>query len=231
MKSVVRIFLLLCVSLWGIYEVAEASATRYAPTTKWPYLYEEFQNGTVFFSSDQKTKQMRLNVHLQNCTLHYLDGDKVLQSNPRDIEMVQIGKDQFVYMNGELVRIVKADKEVSIVKLVKADMAALSKGTSGAYGMGTEVSAVNQLTSIQLGGVSNLSHTQMKLERSDGKDLPLINEYFFIFGDKIVEATRKDVEKSLGEDGKTKLKVFVKQNKIKWKDEVSLIKLLEFFQQ
>lgn len=231
MKWPVKIILFVGLILCRIVAFATVSETEYTPTTKWPYLYEEFEDGTVFFSSDQKTKQMKLNVHLQNCTLHYLDGDKVLQSNPRDIEMVQIGKDQFVYMNGELVRLVKSDKEVSIVKLVKADMAALSKGTSGAYGMGTEVSAVNQLTSIQLGGVSNLSHTQMKIERSDGKDLPLINEYYFIFGDKIVEATRKDVEKSLGEDGKTKLKVFVKQNKIKWKDEVSLIKLLEFFQQ
>jgi hypothetical protein len=71
----------------------------------------------------------------------------------------------------------------------------------------------------------------MKLERNDGKDLPLIEEYYFIFGDKIVEATRKEVEKSLGDNGKTKLKAFVKQNKIKWKNEDSLVKLLEFFRQ
>ena len=145
--------------------------------------------------------------------------------------MIRIGNDQFVYMNGELVRLVKTDREVSLVKLVKADMAALSRGTSGAYGMSTDVSAVNQLTSIQLGGISNLSHVQMKLERNDGKDLPLIEEYYFIFGDKIVEATRKEVEKSLGDNGKTKLKAFVKQNKIKWKNEDSLVKLLEFFRQ
>ena len=59
----------------------------------------------------------------------------------------------------------------------------------------------------------------------------MIKEYYFIFGDKIVEATRKEVEKSLGDNGKTKLKAFVKQNKIKWKNEDSLVKLLEFFRQ
>lgn len=232
MKSYVRIFLLLCVTLWGTCGGFVLSATQYSPTTKWPYLYENFLDGTVYFAADQKTKQMKLNIHLQNCTLHYLDGDKVLQSNPRDIERIQIGNDQFIYMNGELVRLVKkTDGGISLVESVKADLAALSKGASGAYGMGTDVSAVNQLTSIQLGGISNLSHAQMKLERNDGKDLSLIKTYYFIFGDKIVEATRKEVEKSLGDNGKTKLKAFLKQNKIKWKEEASLIKLLEFFHQ
>ena len=216
---------------WGMGSLNVVSGSGYAPTTKWPYLYEDFVDGTVYFSKEQKTKHMKLNVHLQNCTLHHLDGDKVLQSDPRNVELIRIGNDQFVYMNGELVRLVKTDREVSLVKLVKADMAALSRGTSGAYGMSTDVSAVNQLTSIQLGGISNLSHVQMKLERNDGKDLPLIEEYYFIFGDKIVEATRKEVEKSLGDNSKTKLKAFVKQNKIKWKNEDSLVKLLGFFRQ
>ena len=71
----------------------------------------------------------------------------------------------------------------------------------------------------------------MRLERNEGKELPLIKKFYFIFGDKIVEATRKEVGKSLGESGKTKLKAFVKQNKIKWKEEASLVKLLAFFQQ
>lgn len=228
MKATWKIIVSLCFFYGVVFSI---SAQSYTPTTKWPYIYEEFQDGTVYFQNDQKTKTMKLNVHLQNSTLHYLDGNSILQSNPRGIEKVQIGNDTFIYMNGLLVHQLSSLDNVALVKLTKADFKALTKGTTGAYGMSTEVSATNDLSSIQLSGSVNLNHTQMKLERSDGKDLPLINEYFFIFGDKIVEATRKDVEKSLGEDGKTKLKVFVKQNKIKWKDEVSLIKLLEFFQQ
>lgn len=62
--------------------------------------------------------------------------------------------------------------------------------------------------------------------------MPVTREkFYFIFGDKIVEATRKEVGKSLGDSGKTKLKAFVKQNKIKWKEEASLVKLLGFFHQ
>lgn len=228
MKATWKIIVSLCFFYGVVFSI---SAQSYTPTTKWPYIYEEFQDGTVYFQNDQKTKTMKLNVHLQNSTLHYLDGNSILQSNPRGIEKVQIGNDTFIYMNGLLVHQLSSLDNVALVKLTKADFKALTKGTTGAYGMSTEVSATNDLSSIQLSGSVNLNHTQMKLERSEGKDLPLINEYYFIFGDKVVEATRKDVEKSLGEDGKTKLKAFVKQNKIKWKDEVSLIKLLEFFQQ
>ena len=230
MKWQVRISLI-CMLLCSIGLSVIAQTSDYTPSTKWPYLYDEFLDGTVFFTENQKVQQAKLNVHLQNCTLHYLEEDKVLQSNPRNIEKILIGNDTFIYMNGELVRLIKADDKMLLVKLIKADLAALSKGESGAYGMGSEASAVQQLSSIQMGGISNLSHTQMKLEKSDGKDLPLIEEYYFIINNKIIEATKKEIEKSLTDASKDKLKAFIKQNKIKWKDENSLVKLLEFFHQ
>ncbi len=154
-----------------------------------------------------------------------------MQADPRNVEMIQLGDVSFIYMNGELVRLVKTENGVGLVELVKADLDELNKNTSGAYGMSTTSSSVNQIVSIGAIGVSNLIYTRMRLERNEGKELPLIKKFYFIFGDKIVEATRKEVGKSLGESGKTKLKAFVKQNKIKWKEEASLVKLLAFFQQ
>lgn len=221
----------MCILVVYLVATFQLFAQSFTPTTTWPYLYEDFLDGTVFLSEGQGEKLMKLNVHLQHSTLHYVEGDKVMQLNPRNVESIRIGNDRFVYMDGGLVRLVKAKEGLSLVKLVKADMAALSKNSSGAYGMSTDVSAVDQLSSIQLGGISNLSHTQMKLERNDGKDLPVEEDYYFVWGDnKVVKATRKEVEKSLDDDGKAKLKAFVKQNKIKWKNEESLSQLLEFFQ-
>lgn len=231
MNWFIRIIVLICSMSWGMSSFNAVSASDYVPTTKWPYLYEDFVDGTVYFSKEQKTKQMKLNVHLQNCTLHYLEGDKVMQADPRNVEMIQLGNVSFIYMNGELVRLVKTENGVGLVELVKADLDELNKNTSGAYGMSTTSSSVNQIVSIGAIGVSNLIYTRMRLERNEGKELPLIKKFYFIFGDKIVEATRKEVGKSLGESGKTKLKAFVKQNKIKWKEEASLVKLLAFFQQ
>ncbi|WP_147382412.1 hypothetical protein [Parabacteroides sp. AF17-28] len=231
MNWFIRLVLLICSMSWGMSTFETVSASGYVPTTTWPYLYEDFVDGTVYFSKEQKTMHLKLNVHLQNCTLHYLEGDKVMQADPRNVEMIQLGDVSFIYMNGELVRFIKAEEGVALVKLVKADLDELNKNTHGAYGMSTTSSSVNQIVSIGALGVSNLIYTRMRQERKEGKDLPLIEKYYFIFGDKIVEATRKEVEKSLGDNGKTKLKAFLKQNKIKWKEEASLIKLLEFFYQ
>lgn len=231
MNWFIRLVLLICSMSWGMSTFETVSASGYVPTTMWPYLYEDFVDGTVYFSKEQKTMHLKLNVHLQNCTLHYLEGDKVMQADPRNVEMIQLGDVSFIYMNGELVRFIKAEEGVALVKLVKADLDELNKNTHGAYGMSTTTSSVNQIVSIGALGVSNLIYTRMRQERKEGKDLPLIEKYYFIFGDKIVEATRKEVEKSLGDNGKTKLKAFLKQNKIKWKEEASLIKLLEFFHQ
>lgn len=231
MNWFIRLVLLICSMSWGMSTFETVSASGYVPTTTWPYLYEDFVDGTVYFSKEQKTMHLKLNVHLQNCTLHYLEGDKVMQADPRNVEMIQLGDVSFIYMNGELVRFIKAEEGVALVKLVKADLDELNKNTHGAYGMSTTTSSVNQIVSIGALGVSNLIYTRMRQERKEGKDLPLIEKYYFIFGDKIVEATRKEVEKSLGDNGKTKLKAFLKQNKIKWKEEASLIKLLEFFHQ
>ncbi len=231
MNWFIRLVLLICSMSWGMSTFETVSASGYVPTTTWPYLYEDFVDGTVYFSKEQKTMHLKLNVHLQNCTLHYLEGDKVMQADPRNVEMIQLGDVSFIYMNGELVRFIKAEEGVALVKLVKADLDELNKNTHGAYGMSTTSSSVNQIVSIEALGVSNLIYTRMRQERKEGKDLPLIEKYYFIFGDKIVEATRKEVEKSLGDNGKTKLKAFLKQNKIKWKEEANLIKLLEFFHQ
>lgn len=231
MNRLKEILLGICLILWWMFFPFASFAAGYVPTTKWPYLYEEFVDGTVFFSGGKKAKQQKLNIHLQQGALHYLDGDKVLQSISSDVEKVRIGNDLFIRMDGEWVRLVKLEKEIALVKAVRADLEALSKNASGAYGMSSDVSAVDRLTSIQLGGISNLSHQQMKVEKNDGEELPLLEKYYFVFGDKkILEATRKGIEKSLTDADKVRLKTFVKENKIKWKEEDSLMRLLDFFQ-
>ena len=44
-----------------------ASAQKYEPNTRWPYLYQNFTKGVVFFEGNQKSSQMDLNIHLMGC--------------------------------------------------------------------------------------------------------------------------------------------------------------------
>lgn len=204
-------------------------AEGYAPSTLWPYWYDEFQEGTVFFSGDQQSKQTLLNIHLLHSTLHYLNGDHIRQADPRTIEKVVIATDTFLYGDGEWVELIKETPTVRLVKAVRIDKESLAAAQTGAYGMAASAAAVQSLTSIQLNGISNLSHTQMKLEKEDGKKLKLIPTYYLLLNGQSVRATRKDVEKSLSAADRISFQAFVKQNKIKWKEEASLQKLLDFF--
>lgn len=217
-------------ALWGLYlSSLLACAQGYAPTTKWPYLYDEFQPGTVFFSDGQASRQQMVNIHLLHCTLHYLEGDKIKQSDARGIETIVIAADTFLYHEGELVRLLKRNGQASLIKQVAIDMDALNKGQTGAYGMETSSSAVSQLTSFEVNGVANLNHTQMKLEKAEGKELTLDETYYLVRKDRSIRASRKEIEKSLPESERERFKAFIKEHKIKWKEENSLIKLLDFF--
>ena len=71
----------------------------------------------------------------------------------------------------------------------------------------------------------------MKTEQEGGKVFRIRTDYFLLLedGKKIVKATKRDIEKSLTEKGQKDFKAFMKQYKIKWKDESSLIKVLQFF--
>lgn len=217
-------------ALWGLCLWSLlACAQGYTPSTKWPYLYEEFQQGTVFFSDGQASGPQMLNIHLLHNTLHYLDGDKIKQTDPRGIITVTIAADTFLYNEGELVRLLKRNGQASLTKQITIDLEALNKGQSGAYGMETSSSAVKQLTSFEVNGIANLSHTQLKLERAEGKELTLKETYYLIRKNGSVRATRKEIEKSLPDSEREHFKAFVKQHKIKWKEGNSLIQLLDFF--
>ncbi|GHV49471.1 hypothetical protein FACS1894181_08500 [Bacteroidia bacterium] len=202
-------------------------AQKYAPTTTWPFLYEDFQDGTVYFSDNGRTKEQKLNIHLENVTLWHQDGGNILHSNASGISKVMIGSDTFIYMNGQLARLIRAEGESALAELVKVDFKALVSTSSGAYGMSTQTASTHNQTSISgIGGHTHLIHEQAKTQKNEGTLLPLIRKYYFIVGDKIIQASRKEVEKSVSKETLPMLRNFVKENKIKWDNEESLSLLL-----
>jgi hypothetical protein len=216
MKTYLSAFLFVCF-------IANTYAQKYSPTTHWPFLYEDFQNGTVYFSDSAKDKQQKLNIHLLHATLWHVDGENVLLSDPKGIIKVSIGTDSFIYMNGELVRLVKTAGDYALVESVKGNYNAIVSPGSGAYGMSTQSLSASKQSSI---GVMN--YMQTMLDKKEGANLPLIRKYYFILSERIVQATRKEVEKAVSKESLPTLRAFVKEHKIKWNEEESLISLLDF---
>ena len=220
MRKIIVLLLLVTTAL-------TVSAQKYSPNTKWPYVYENFTEGTIFFEGNKKTKA-QLNIHLLGNKLHYLaDDGRIFTSDDKDVIRVEIGSDAYIYSDHKLVRIVAVDKTNLLVELTKADFDALFTST-GAYGASLNSSSSRDLSSLDLGGLENAELGRMLQEKNDGRDIPLKKQYLFILGGKQIEATKKSVESILNADGQKEWKDFQKQNKIKWKNEESLSQVLTF---
>lgn len=207
--------------------ILTTNAQNYEPNTKWPYIYENFTDGTVFFDGNKKA-QMQLNIHLWGNKLHYISDDKrILESRDKGVVRVEIGNDAYIFSDHKLVKILAVDQNNLVVELTKADFDALFTGT-GAYGSSLNSSAARDLSSLDLGGIDNPELGRLLQERNDGRDLSVKHVFFFIIDGKQIEANKKEVESLLSDNGKKEWKAFQKQNKIKWKDEDSLAKVLSF---
>ncbi|SHE70685.1 hypothetical protein SAMN05444274_102160 [Mariniphaga anaerophila] len=196
-------------------------------TTMWPYIYPDFQEGTVYFK-DHKSLQAPLNVHLVKSTLHYLEKDKIKEADSGDIESVHIGRTQYYVSDKQLMHVISGDSTKFLAELVVADFSA-AKESGGAYGSSSNVQATRKVTSMDIGGVSIVNHMELKEKKDAGTLLPLTRKYFIVANGKEYPATRKGIESQLEPNQKAAFKQFVKQNKIKWKQPDSLVLLLNFF--
>ena len=201
---------------------------QFAPNTRWPYLYENFSQGTIYFAKNQKS-EAQLNVHLLGNTLHYITQDgKIFESSDKDVIRVEIGNDTYWFANHKLMQVITQEGDCALLKLVYGDFDSMTSG-SGAYGSSLNSSASRDLSSLDLGGLNQPELGKMLQERNDGSEIPLETAYYFILGGKVVEANKKAVTETVEVSQSDNWKKLLKENKIKWKKEDSLISVLGFF--
>lgn len=201
---------------------------QFAPNTRWPYLYENFSQGTIYFAKNQRS-EAQLNVHLLGNTLHYITQDgKIFESSDKDVIRVEIGNDTYWFANHKLMQVITQEGDCALLKLVYGDFDSMTSG-SGAYGSSLNSSASRDLSSLDLGGLNQPELGKMLQERNDGSEIPLETAYYFILGGKVVEANKKAVTETVEVSQSDNWKKFLKENKIKWKKEDSLISVLGFF--
>lgn len=206
-------------------QLSGQNGSNYEPTTKWPYLYSEFMSGTVVFTNGLEVKK-DLNIHLLYSNIHYLDGDKIIQANANDIAKVMIGDDVFLPMKDlSFAKLVKTDNDYSILLVVKGDIDALFT-SKGAYGTNTTTASTNNLSSLQLGGLSNMNHRQLTLEKEMGQVFPVKQEWYFIYDRNELVAKSKEVMKTVSDQ--KSFKNFLKEEKLKWNNIEDLNKIMEY---
>ena len=208
--------------------VAFSSAQQYEPNTRWPYVYNDFTQGTIYFESNTKTSS-KLNIHLLGNVLHYITADgRIFESTDQGVVRVEIGNDAYIFSDHKLVKIISSKGNNLLVLLNKADFDAMRSEGGGAYGSSLQSSAARDLSSLDLGGLNQPELGKMLQEKEDGREIPVTDCYYYIIDGQQIDATRKGVDAFLSPDKQKAFDRFVKDNKIKWKKVEGLIKVLEF---
>lgn len=195
-------------------------------TTAWPYLYPDFQEGTVYLDGGIR-QHYKLNVHLLRTTLHYVEHGMIKEAYPRDIDSVRIGKDLFRYVNGVPMRVAADGPSGYVAEMLRGDFTSAVEG-SGAYGMSASTISKTDLSSLEVSGGTNQNHMLLLQNKEHGKTVRIVGEYFIVTGSGVYPAVRSDIQKILPEERIPEFKAFVKERRIKWKDSGSLLELTTF---
>lgn len=201
-------------------------AQDFEPTTTWPYLFKEFESGTIYDNSGSATEKP-VNIHLAEGRLHFLEGEQIKEAFTGDISTVKIGNSVFINAGGRMMKVLASSENGAVAEDTAIDIQALNS-TGGAYGSSSNSMATTALTSVDgIGGTYNTNHMELKNNRDNGKILPLIKKKFLVYGDKVVYAVRKDVEETDGIDRQS-FRTFCKERKIKWNNSESLLSVLDY---
>lgn len=194
------------------------------PTTTWPYVNNDFSAATVYLKSGGKLEYMA-NIHLQNCQLHYVKGNNIMEASLSDILVVELASKRYMNINNSLMEIVAEGEKGFVAKFSKPDYSKLNE-TGGAYGSSSNTTSTKALTSLEgFGSVTN--HMLQQSEKENGKVIPLKHEYYIVANGSVYPAQKKLFEKMLPADRQAALKAFLKENKIKWTNPEDLLKLVK----
>lgn len=223
MRNFVTIVALAVLSLFP------ARAGDYAPTSTWPYAYEDFVGGELVFRDGQKRAGL-FNIALTDSKLHFIEGDMVQEARMFDIAGVGIGEDVYVNLGGKLFKVLSKSGNALVVEGSEIDYAKLNS-SEGAYGASTASVSAQALSSLEgIGGSrTNMNHMELKNSKEDGKSLPLIVKKYIVIDGVPVFAAKRDVLAFAERKGhKSEVASFIKNNKTKWKSESSLQQLADY---
>lgn len=193
----------------------------------WPYLYPEFKDGTIYTVDGQKFNK-KLNIHVLESRLHYLDGNTIMETKSEELLLVEIGEDRFMCVNGRVMKVIGSNERGFVATLILGDFDKIFE-TGGAYGSSSSSSATMKLSSVEIGGKNIINHMELRKNKDGGKALSLTTFYFIVTNGNVYPANKGGIEKALSAEDQAAFKLFLKKNKINWKNPQSLMTLLDFF--
>lgn len=207
--------------------MVSALAGAQSPTTTYPYLYPTFTEGKVVLSGGKEEEERKMNIHLRRDNLHYIDNGVIKAAFLTDIIAVEIGNDVFIPVDGRMLKVVAKNENGCVAAEILGDFEA-SMESGGAYGTSSASAATMKLTSVQTDSQVNQNYMNILNEKAKGVELRTETRLWLVGPEFRVRAMKKEVAPLLDGEKAAGWKAFLKQNKIKWKEPQSLLKVIDY---
>ncbi|MBQ6576408.1 MAG: hypothetical protein IJL91_01490 [Bacteroidales bacterium] len=230
MRRILLSTLTLCLfSLMGNAQQNRAKEpSTFEPRETWPFLYEEFTQGTIRTSAGDLTEGPSFNVTATDNRLLYIKDDKIMLADMNSVYTVKIEDDVYLNVMGQLYKVLSELDRGVVLKQYCLDIDQLNKVKIG-YGVSSSTGSAMGLQ-VSLDGrfdFTNMSVQQSRHNKDSGEIIPMRESYYLYVKNTLIPATQRTVTTWPGVDKKA-ANDFIKNEKIKWKQTESLEKLIIF---
>lgn len=203
------------------------------PTTNWPFFFNDFVDAKVFLNDGlEKYTETKINVNFFSGEVQYLDASKTIHilENKDDVKEINVQDGMnFVFVDEFAQLLVSKNDKYMLTKRFKGKMSDVEE-SSGAYGSTTQSQAVDAINQKLIGGVTNFNYPSMFETRNEGTSFEPEVKYFLSGTDFSITMSKRGLTKHFKPDAK-KISSYIKEEKISFKDEQDLIKLLLYIEQ
>lgn len=204
-------------------------AQDYIPTVNWPYLNPDFYDGQIIMTGGKISKS-KFNIHLGQGKVHFLNGDGLIgEAFVGGAISAKIGDDEFVMVEGKMLKLLAKSEKGCVVEEVLADYSAVVR-QDGAYGAPNANAAQGHSYDENYGNYAYLItnvYSDLISQKEYGDPLPVTKQTHFVINGVLMQASKKSITSMEGVDKKA-FGAFLKAEKIDWKDPQDLLKVIDY---
>ena len=204
-------------------------AQKYEPRDTWPFVYENFTDGSLYSSTGEVLLSARMNVSVLNQKLYYLKGETIMEADMVRLYAAKIGPAEDLYVNvgAKMYRVLAESDGGAALQADILDVERYNKASIG-YGVTSYTASTQNVSGLAMESSAGVNINTAMASREGGEPLPILEKKYILYGQgRMVPALKREVM-DIPDLDKQAAKEFFKENKIKWNQAASLTQVADF---
>lgn len=204
-------------------------AQKYEPRDTWPFVYENFTDGSLYSNTGDVLLSARMNVSVLNQKLYYLKGETIMEADMVRLYAAKIGPAEDLYVNvgAKMYRVLAESDGGAALQADILDVERYNKASIG-YGVTSYTASTQNVSGLAMESAAGVNINQAQASKEGGEPLPVLEKKYILYGrGRIVPALKREVM-DIPDLDKQAAKEFFKENKIKWNQAASLTQVADF---